>query len=1476
MFNYPKFLMAKYSGEGEGEGEGSGGSSGGSPPPSSGGSGGSPPPPPSNIKYYSLSALENNIVELFGSGGNGKITYESTAVRNINGEYSIPEDTKFDFKIIPNKYYSINDVKINGQSAGSSGVYSISAVIEDIKIDVDFKPTPISKYDMQLIPTDFLFVKYDDASLIPLEVSRNNSFKYAENRSRLYNLFIHDSLEFKKLNLLLDTSNLWALSNPGLGTGNYYGSINPYKIGSSEIIGGAENLKLKPFISSSLLVIKSIDLIKITSPESIYQEEFTKDFSIDYKNKPYKVEDFDFTFESNKAYIIEFKNYVYYYNDDKKYDNIPADLYSTKILVSFNSVGIFDFKNIYTDPTEKYNPTDTLDDTKKYKSMDTLFDILEKNAEDSSNLFKPPDIKDTSDDILKTPGGHGGHENIKLEKKDAPNLRGQSLSSMRQTCKTCIFAKNNFCSLYNFETKADEVCDSWAINGITVENKYSKGEYLLKGVPYFGKYYLKSDNISSNYTAYTGVYYGDPLGGKLLDINSTIKILSSNFIFDDDILTYTRSESKYKTLDTIVTSSLFTEVFNKSNISKDIAELNIDYSEFKNFIVFSSAYERVFNFRYKLEEIENYDFKISNIINQGSTTNTLITQSLTQLELEKSKLINLFDNFENYLYFESGSSVASFTGSISPHPKSNNTKPYESYSVTSSASVNYFNNLFQSASIYDEENYSIVTKYLPNFINNNELDFSGYKRLMLMFGHFFDLIYLYARELANKKFVDIRESGNIPNIYINYLLEYYSLFNKSKKLDTNLELFFTKSISSLPNYLGDYREYSKELYMRLLNVGPYIMKSRGTKKSIRAILNVFGMSDEYIQIKEAGNNKNNFDDDIDDIKIDKDIVKRYYLNFKGSQNIKANWVINSSTLQSPNSIQLKFKSNNNTGLYTTQVLLEGSSSISGSWGIVLQNSGSTYGSTSAIVKFILSGSVSCSTSELPIFNNSPWTLYFNRDTTTYSAPTQSYNLVVKQEKFGELNFQASSSLIITASSLNDRYSTSGSLYLGGASTSSINSSVYGKPYYGKLAEFRLWKTILTNELNDIFVKAGNFYGGTSLSSSFNDLILWYKLNQDINHYSTSSVNDYNLTGVKNHGTASNFENFSSDTNYSYDWEEENIELENFDTQTYSDKKINILSRPTSSVYLSSISKIDTSAEKLFGTESNKLYVEISTNNLINQDIIKSVDFELDNYIGDPRDQTNTSYGSLETFKLAYLKKYSASKINLYSIFNFGKGYDYAVFELIKKNVPFKSDLHLGFKLEQTAVERFKTKIKQSVYSTYNKYEINLNCSPEATSIFTDQEAVIDDMRSIFSKGTSVSVLLLRSNIKLALKDLKYKKDKYDTSLSNVSGFSNPITTQINPTSEFSQVYIKSGSVFSQAFDSALEPTWAIINGVLNSKYSADHIIYTRDDRFRLLRVGTTQVEICDLDGKNIIEITKTTSRIPVVYDTNDGDAILRV
>ena len=174
--------------------------------------------------------------------------------------------------------------------------------------------------------------------------------------------------------------------------------------------------------------------------------------------------------------------------------------------------------------------------------------------------------------------------------------------------------------------------------------------------------------------------------------------------------------------------------------------LGIDYSNYENFIHFSSAEERLKNFRYKVQLIETYQ---SDLDTEEALLNTTSTGRSGSIEATKNLIKGVIDNFDHYeknLYYESGSNS---------WPKSNTVKPYVNYHTTSSDAITWYNQQLTSASNYDTRNYDLLTNFLPEYLaddSNNE------KGLLFthMIGQHFDNLWIYTKGITDKYDTDHR------------------------------------------------------------------------------------------------------------------------------------------------------------------------------------------------------------------------------------------------------------------------------------------------------------------------------------------------------------------------------------------------------------------------------------------------------------------------------------------------------------------------------------------------------------------------------------------------------------------------------------------------------------------------------------------------------------------------------------------------
>ena len=325
-------------------------------------------------------------------------------------------------------------------------------------------------------------------------------------------------------------------------------------------------------------------------------------------------------------------------------------------------------------------------------------------------------------------------------------------------------------------------------------------------------------------------------------------------------------------------------------VSSSMEELDRPY-HFENFVHFSSAVERLKNFQYKLKLIETYDSQIAEteLVSGSLTSSATYTTFKENIETKKQNLIKGFDGYEQFLYFTSGS--------LYTWPKSNTSAPYEPYSVTSSDAKTWLGDInsnipnshytgqLQSASYYDNQNPYNLNKLIPQHIVENE-DNKLYILFIDMIGQHFDHIWTHIKHIT--------EINNLDNKFgISKELVYYQL--QSLGIDTfdqfenaNLvEYLLGESIDS--NEIGNLEigkyivggpnkqfynvppgtktyvtasndgstpkgDITKEIWKRLYNNIPYLLKTRGTERGIKALMSCYGIPSTILNIKEYGGN----------------------------------------------------------------------------------------------------------------------------------------------------------------------------------------------------------------------------------------------------------------------------------------------------------------------------------------------------------------------------------------------------------------------------------------------------------------------------------------------------------------------------------------------------------------------------------------------------------------------------------------------
>jgi hypothetical protein len=309
-----------------------------------------------------------------------------------------------------------------------------------------------------------------------------------------------------------------------------------------------------------------------------------------------------------------------------------------------------------------------------------------------------------------------------------------------------------------------------------------------------------------------------------------------------------------------VTSSYY-ELY--SLFEESSAQISIDHSNYSDFINFSSAEERLRNFKYKVDLITSYENSLRAINNTGYTK-TGITGSTDYYESLIEGIVNNFDHYDRFLYFESGSNS---------WPKSNNTRPYKNQASTTVQATNWFNNQVEIASNFDISNLNALTNTLPVFLREDQ-DNNPALMFINMLAQHFDNIWIYQKAVSDKYDADNRINFGISKDLVRSTLENFGvkLYNSNFNLGSVFGAFIGETYISGSEQINEYKvitsgstnaylqpmpfdNYQKEVYKRIYHNLPLLTKAKGTERGLRALINSFGIPSQILEIGIAGGQK---------------------------------------------------------------------------------------------------------------------------------------------------------------------------------------------------------------------------------------------------------------------------------------------------------------------------------------------------------------------------------------------------------------------------------------------------------------------------------------------------------------------------------------------------------------------------------------------------------------------------------------------
>ena len=799
-----------------------------------------------------------------------------------------------------------------------------------------------------------------------------------------------------------------------------------------------------------------------------------------------------------------------------------------------------------------------------------------------------------------------------------------------------------------------------------------------------------------------------------------------------DRINNSTSYTNYNSLQTSVSSSL-TNQLNNILLNKSI-RLNIDYSDYSNFIHFSSAQTRLENFYYKLSLIEQYNL---NYISSSLSVNNYYITSSQNIWLDKIKEIQEgFDGYEYHLYYNSGSTS---------WPKSNSTKPYVNYVTTSSQGSNWLTGQLSTASLYDSENKDILINAIPSYLREDSNN-APYELFVEMLGQHFDTLYLYYGEITNKYNSDNRINYGSSKDLISDILKDFGVKIYQNNFSTN-DLYssflgITSNLNLLPptgselitsyitasNEIIPLEDVNSETYKRIYHNLPLLLKKKGTVEGLRLLINLYGIPDTILRINEFGGKNRNDSNDWDQFQNQFNYAffttSSGYVKFPFYDSPFFDPLTNNLV---PQTIEFRFKTTGIPSTSSYQILLtsEGGGPPTSYFYLTLEYTGSGYNSGSysgsvynpyyeyGTLK-IIDSNLNSSSIYLPFFDGEWWSIMITNEYSPFAA-TFSYNLYAKNKIYNgydgnKIGFQSSSIL----SNSNFWYNPGGAtaeLFLSYRTSQSIAGRTF-YPFSGSFQELRYYNLVLSESIfNDYVMNPYSIESNQLIGdqSTFNSLMFRAPLGSVLDNNSSTarssshpSLYVFSPTQSTSIGSV-----YSLSSSYSFVPNREIIYFDQFPAgikNAINDKiqiENNIL--PSGDVLSSKISiQQFYPISESYTKDVNYLEVAFSPQNEINDDIISQLGyFNIGDYIGDPRQLTNSTasfYPNFNQLRDDYFKKYQNS-YNLVDFVRLIKYFDNSLFKLIKDFIPARTSLASGIIIKQHLLERNRYSPAQVSYIT---------------------------------------------------------------------------------------------------------------------------------------------------------------------------------
>lgn len=785
-----------------------------------------------------------------------------------------------------------------------------------------------------------------------------------------------------------------------------------------------------------------------------------------------------------------------------------------------------------------------------------------------------------------------------------------------------------------------------------------------------------------------------------------------------DIKDQINNSSEFKNLLSYTSPSSQSEYQVNSYFEDPSINIGIDFTNFGDFVKFSSAEERVKNFWYKASLIESASLALSNYSSLNNTAP--VSSSKATLNQIINDTITTFDKYEYYLYFVSSSDT---------FPKISSTPPYQNVSTGSLAATSWYSTKISEAQEYDEFNYDWLYNAIPEYLRDDSANVP-YFTFVNMIGHFVDEnIWVYLKDTTNKWNADNRLEFGVSKDLISQILKdigvkiYQNNYSVGDLYSSFLGFTPSGSLFPYPNMTGslptpegyEYIEnfvtssneemaldnINKRVYKRLYHTLPYLLKQKGTVEGLRSLINLYGIPDTLLQINEFGGK--------DRINVNDWDLWKHQFNYAYSTDtdgyIETDWKLqNSWDSENPGkTLQFRFKTNGvgDAGDYSLwslddaeEALLvldyNGSGNAKGSWSGSITDPQNQYANLIFYPQYGSSADTNVSIS-LPFFDGNWWSVMLTVSNVTEASATYTLyagNKIYSGSDGSSLGFYASSSVEAPVTDDNQwgrgttsYFPTNGRQEIGGY-----------LPFSGSYQEIRYFVPVISESIFKDYIMNPQSIEGNN-SGSTDQLAFRGSLGGEL--YTGSVSIHPKATGseiidsfIGNSDITITNGSFVNNREWIF-YDSPSVGIKNRNNDKIKQISLNI---PSGNV----ISSLGTVQQKSYTSENytnnlNLLEVAFSPQNQLNDDIINHLGFfNIGDYIGDPRliSSSANTYPSLNKLRDDYFSKYYKN-YDVYDFIRLIKFFDNSLFKMVKDYVPARTSLATGIVIKQHILERQK-------------------------------------------------------------------------------------------------------------------------------------------------------------------------------------------